>query len=115
MAKKKYTPAKHKHDHDHNVIGLWDIIKVILRNKFVPTPKESILDIDQEILRARVTPSHLNVNTIAIVLDDDVVEVMRAENKLSAILLSNPKFILVENNAQVSIGDKYIDGKFENK
>lgn len=114
MAKRKYTPAKHKHDHDHNVIGLWDIIKVILRNKFVPTPKESVVDLDEEIMRARATPAHLNINTIAIVIDDSVVEVMRAENKLSAILLSNPKFVLVDNNAAVTIGDTYVDGKFGN-
>jgi hypothetical protein len=51
---------------------------------------------------------------LALVIDEDVVEVMFSQEKLAAILLSEPKFIRVEKDIVVKPGYKYINGEFVN-
>jgi predicted nucleotidyltransferase len=48
--------------------------------------------------------------TLALVLDDEVVEIMRTEERLMAILTSEPKIVdLTEKDYFVSIGWNYIE------
>jgi hypothetical protein len=53
-----------------------------------------------------------DVSTIAIVVDGEVVDIMRAQPKLTSILLATPTFAKVQPDLAVKIGDKYSDGKF---
>lgn len=61
-------------------------------------------------------PEGIPIYTIAVLLDDEVYEVLRAQEKLADIFLANPKFILVdEETGQAKIGMDYKDGKFTEK
>jgi hypothetical protein len=54
-----------------------------------------------------------DVSTLAIVVDGEVVDVMRAQAKLTSILLANPVFVKVDTSATpIKIGDYYSDGEF---
>jgi len=54
-----------------------------------------------------------DISTLAIVVDNEVVDVMRAQPRLSSILLAEPKFVKInKEDGGVRIGDKYLDGKF---
>lgn len=57
-----------------------------------------------------------NVFNFAIVIDDDVVDVMRVQPRMATWLQSNPKFILFDptTDYEVMPGFKYSDGKFIN-
>jgi hypothetical protein len=56
--------------------------------------------------------------TIAIVLDEEVQEIIRAQSGLASLFLSNPSFEEVSQNLDPgdvpAVGWKYIDGKFFN-
>ena len=56
----------------------------------LPQQKEKIAD--QKIIEPVKFPND-DINYIAIVLDGVVEDVMRAQNRLAALLLSNPEFI----------------------
>ncbi len=61
-------------------------------------------------------PTGVPIYTIAVILDGKVYEVLRAQEKLADIFLSNPTFILVdEQTNQAKIGMEYKDGKFTEK
>lgn len=55
-----------------------------------------------------------NISHFAIVIEDDVVDIMHVQPKMAAWLQSNPKFISFDanDNFLVAPGFKYIDGKF---
>jgi len=56
-------------------------------------------------------PDGIHVNHLAIVLDGEVQEVIRAQNKLAALFLSEPLFVEFDpKDKYVKIGWKY-DGK----
>ncbi len=59
-------------------------------------------------------PADVPIYTIAVLLDGQVYEVLRAQEKLGDIFLANPEFVLVdEETGQAKIGMDYIDGKFK--
>lgn len=59
-------------------------------------------------------PSALDITTIAIVLDGEVQEVVKAQGRLAALLLSEPLFVEVEPEApRPTIGWAYKDNKFK--
>jgi hypothetical protein len=61
-------------------------------------------------------PEGIPIYTIAVLLDGQVYEVLRAQEKLADIFLSAPKFVLVdEDTGQARIGMDYKDGKFTEK
>lgn len=61
-------------------------------------------------------PEGVPIYTIAVILDDEVYEVLRAQEKLGDIFLATPKFVLVdEETGQARIGMDYVDGKFREK
>jgi hypothetical protein len=60
-------------------------------------------------------PPGAKINYLAIILDGEVQEIMRAQNRLAALLLSEP--LIVEFNPdeiKPNVGWSYIDGKFSN-
>lgn len=81
----------------------------ILKNKF--GKKRKIEKIDLPNSNEAVIPEGIDVNHIAIVLDGEVKDIIRAQNKLAALFLSEPKFVEFNpRHLQVDIGWKY-DGE----
>ena len=102
--------AKKHLEHSHNQLTTGQLIRRWLESK-LPTPKDS--PIDPSITLNRPTPSNIEVNHIAIVLDGVVEEVLRAQNRLAALLLSNPEFVEFDpNEVYPQISTRYEDGKF---
>lgn len=59
-------------------------------------------------------PFGISITTIAIVLDDEVQEVIKAEGRLAALLLSEPIFVEVEpDSPRPTIGWSYKNSKFK--
>lgn len=78
----------------------------------LPQQKEKIAD--QKIIEPVKFPND-DINYIAIVLDGVVEDVMRAQNRLAALLLSNPEFIEFDpkfDKPQIGV-TRFKDGKFE--
>jgi hypothetical protein len=46
---------------------------------------------------------------VAFVVGDEVVEIMHCQEKLAAILLSNPKIVEIVNDGTIKVGSKYLD------
>jgi hypothetical protein len=60
-------------------------------------------------------PNGAVINSIAVVLDGRVEEVIRAENRLAALFLSEPKFIEFDpQKTPVQLGWTYLDDSFFN-
>ena len=97
----------------HNYITTWELFRRYLMSK-IPRPKESVADYNANLLNA--APANLQINHIAIVIDGKVEEVMRAQNRLAAILLSNPTFVEFDpKEVYPIIGEtRYVDGKLTN-
>jgi len=58
-------------------------------------------------------PENLMIHTIALVIDGQVFDVMRAQDSLADMLLAQPTFVLVtDNTSEAKINYKYVDGKF---
>lgn len=98
-----------KHDHENGIIQLntWDLVKAFLfKNKI--NQKMPLENTENQ-------PTVVNnVNHIAIVLDGEVQEIIRAQNRLAALFLSNPEFVEFDlKEVHPQIGWKYTDGKFE--
>ena len=100
-----------KFDAEKNVnqLNTWDVIKSFFDNKFGKVIKEDAFS------KAPVpAPQNAEINYVAIVLDGYVQEVIRAENKLAALLLSGPEFIGIKDAPdRPTIGWSYSDGVFE--
>lgn len=59
-------------------------------------------------------PVGVEITTIAIVLDGEVQEVVRAEGRLAALLLSEPIFVeTTDDSSRPTIGWRYEDNKFK--
>lgn len=102
-----------KHDHENNMIYLstWDIIKGFFNKK--DKVKEKI-NVESNI--APPKPSGASINHIAVVMDGSVEEIIRAENRLAALFLSEPQFVEFDPEVvRPHIGWKYVDGKFINE
>lgn len=77
----------------------------------LPKGKEKLVN---EQTRANNPPENITINHIAIVLDGVVEDVIRCQNRMAALLLSEPQFIEFDPQKeypQVSV-TQYIDGKF---
>jgi hypothetical protein len=58
-------------------------------------------------------PPEVSVYTMAMVIDDDVLDVLRVNEKMADYLLLRPEFIVFSpSETPVKPRDKYIDGKF---
>lgn len=80
----------------------------------LPRQKQSAVDYNMNILNS--APKDIQVNHIAIVLNGQVEEILRAQNRLAALLLSNPTFVSFDpKEVYPRIGlTKYINGEFKN-
>ena len=88
-------------------LNTWDIIKAKFKKPNIH--KESLSD---SIVPPE--PFGVTINSIAIILDDEVQEIIRTEDRLAALLLSSPKFIqfFPEKNENVRIGTRCIEEEF---
>jgi hypothetical protein len=98
-----------KHNHENGIVQLntWDLIKGLF-NKNKIKNKVSLENLENQ---PKITQG---INHIAIVLDGEVKEIIRAQNRLASLFLSNPEFVEFDlKEVHPQIGWKYIDGKFE--
>lgn len=76
-----------------------------------PFKKEAHKDHDHD--HGNTPPKNVEIYTIAVVLDGEVWEVLRAQEKLADLFLANPTFILVtDETGTPKIGMKYEDEQF---
>lgn len=100
----------HGHNHEPKKITTLELIRMWLQKKIGVTVKQPASHSHEE---APAAPTHGQVNTIAIVLDGLVQEVIRAENRMTALMLSEPEFVLVPiGTKKPGIGWYYKDGEF---
>lgn len=116
MAKKRVLlmfGKKKKEELPYRVLKTSELLRRYLISK-LPQQKNPVEEFTRQLERLPIPDA--DINHLAIVLDGVVEDVMRAQNRLAALLLSNPEFI--EFHAQhenVIIGKtKYKDGKFVN-
>lgn len=100
-----------KNLHVHKVSTL-DLIKRYLESK-LPKAKESAVDPN---IAPRPNSNGGKINHIAVILDGRVEEVLRAQNRLTALLLSEPQFVEFDpSEVYPQVGfSEYRDGKFIN-
>jgi hypothetical protein len=106
-----------KRDPDFIKISTLQLLKIILIDKFLLKKPDtySLEHGDRGRLVADIPPVKSPINYIAIVLDEEVQEVLRAENRLAALFLSGPDFIEFDpNGTYPKIGWKFINGEFIN-
>lgn len=108
MAKKK----KSGHDHSGHKTTTIDLLKQYLSLKVqklsnkkqpVNNPNRSLID--------QMEPAEINY--VAIILDGVVEDVIRCQNKMAALLLSEPQFVEFDPKEEpVVLGTKFVDGSF---
>ena len=109
MAKTKTKSFGTGHYHELSTL---DLIKEFIISK-LPTKKQPF-QVNQS--GPPEAPKGENLNHIAIVLDGVVEETIHCQNRLAALLLSEPIFVEYDpNDHEVSVGSTtYKDGKFVN-
>jgi hypothetical protein len=107
--------SKNRQAVDYRELKTSELIRQFLMSK-IKTPNQK-----QNVLRQRTQelpqpPEGANINSIAIVLDGRVEEVIRCENRLAALLLSEPTFIEFDpETVAVKVGStEYLDGQLYN-
>jgi hypothetical protein len=94
----------------HSQLTTMDLVRQYLMAR-IPKPK---IAASQPIEPPQNPPSGISINHIAIVLDGRVEDVIRCQNRLAALLLSEPDF--VEFNPEMIrpvVGvTEYVDGEF---
>lgn len=92
---------------NHKTAGLMESLRALIASKLA-TEKQPLADVTKPII-----PSGVEVAHIAVVIDGVVQDVLRAQNRFAAILLSGPEF--VEFNPAEGYPKlnetKYIDGR----
>lgn len=104
---------KNNHQHNskpYNEMSLRQLIKQLIISR-LPRKKEKISDEPMNV--APPIPEE-DINYIAIVLDGVVEDVMRTQNRLAALLLSDPVFVEFDpKQDKPQIGEtKYSEGRF---
>jgi hypothetical protein len=86
-----------------------EVLKIFLISK-LPSGKEKIV---RELSNVNEPPQNISISHIAVVLDNKVEEVLRCQNRLAALLLSNPEFVEFDPELEYPlIGlTEYADGK----
>jgi hypothetical protein len=110
------TDHNHGHDHDHNhevkKVTTLELLRMWLQKKIGVTTKQPAVHVHES---GPTPPVHGQINTLAIVMDGVVQEVIRAENRMTALMLSEPEFVLVPTGTKApTIGWYYKDGEFTN-
>jgi hypothetical protein len=92
-------------------ISTLDIVKMIIM-KSVNNKKTKKSSISENGIMPDMSRMN-DISTLAIVVDDEVVDIMRAQPRLSSILLAEPRFVkITDEDGGVRVGDGYLDGKF---
>jgi hypothetical protein len=104
--KRKAIKEQTKHIH---TLTLREILAEYLQSK-LPSKKQSAEDPNAPMMPAG------QVNHIAIVLDGKVEDVIRAQNRMTALLLSQPEFVDFDPKLIYPIlgVTEYVDGEFVN-
>jgi hypothetical protein len=109
------------HDHgesqNYKELRLSEIIKQFLLSKIKHPAQKQSYTLNPQQKPPPPPPDGIKINHIAIILDGRVEEVIRCENRLAALLLSEPVFIEFNPEiAKVLIGKtEYENGEFKNK
>jgi len=108
---KGFKKTKSVKRHTHNTISTMDLIKRYLDSK-IPAKFQKQPAVDQSI--SLLNKSNGAINHIAVVPDGRVEEVIRAQNRMTALLLSNPTFIEFDPAEVYPVlgVTEYVDGKF---
>lgn len=108
---KRKKKIREKANHSHGKVTTLDLIKKYLDSK-IQKPKESAEDPNISLLPSGAE----GINYIAIVLDGKVEDVIRAQNRMAALLLSEPVFVEFDPKTVYPIigVTEYADGVFTN-
>jgi len=108
---KRKKKIHEKATHSHGKVTTLDLIKKYIDSKIVK-PKESAEDPNVSLLP---TGGNEAINHIAIILDGKVEDVIRAQNRMAALLLSEPTFVEFDpRSVYPKIGiTTYVDGVFK--
>lgn len=101
-----------KHDHSNHKVTTLDLVReyLRLRIKKMTSSKKPVTNNNVSMIDS--LPKE-QINHIAIVLDGKVQEILRAQNRLAALLLSEPEFVNFDpSETKVEIEYLYVDGKF---
>lgn len=101
---------------DYRELSLLEIIKRFFFSKITSSVKKQSFYAKKETPPPPPPPDNVSINHIAIILDDRVEEVIRCENRLAALLLSEPSFVEFNpEQTQVFIGKtEYVSNEFKN-
>ena len=85
-----------------------------VRGKFKRAPKRKIEGLDKPVEEVNTPPRDISIGVIAIVLDGEVQEVIRAQDRMAALFLSNPEFVEIPEDLKPkpTIGWKYENYEF---
>jgi hypothetical protein len=102
----------HENGQAHGKVTTLDLLKRYLSLKI-----EKMSGTKKSAINPNISPldqmAGIDINHIAIVIDGEVQDVIRAQNKMAAMVLSNPEFVFFEpKETKVKVGFKYKDGKF---
>jgi len=91
----------------------WELLRVYLMSK-LPRAKKRIIREQEELNNP---PENISINHLAVILDGNVEEVLRCQNRLAALLLSEPTFVEFNPEKEYPVIGltKYIDGEFVTK
>jgi hypothetical protein len=97
-------------DHVHHVITIKELLYRWL-DSIIPKKKTPFVDSDANLVRKN--PPGMHINYLAIVVDEEVKEIIRAEDEMASIMLSKPKVVQFDPTLQaVKIGTRFVRGKF---
>lgn len=96
----------------HGKVTTLDLLK-----RYLSLKVEKMSGVKKSVINPNVSPldqmAGIEINHIAIVIDGEVQDVIRAQNKMAAMILSDPEFVFFEpSETTVKLGFKYQDGKF---
>lgn len=104
----------HENGQVHGKVTTLDLLK-----RYLALKVEKMSGVKKSVINPNVSPldqmSGIEINHIAIVIDGEVEDVIRAQNRMAAMILSNPEFVFFEpSETTVKLGFRYQDGKFIN-
>lgn len=104
----------HENGQVHGKVTTLDLLK-----RYLALKVEKMSGVKKSVINPNVSPldqmSGIEINHIAIVIDGEVQDVIRAQNRMAAMILSNPEFVFFEpSETTVKLGFRYQDGKFIN-
>lgn len=87
-----------------------------VRGKFAKAPKRKVQELDSPTAEVNTPPKDISIAAIAIVLDGEIQEVIRAQDRMAALFLSHPDFVEIPEDLKVkpTIGWKYENYEFVN-